>query len=234
MTSSTTPPGTSPIPAEEQLDWLRLMHEIRFFEEECHRMFAQGIVRGSTHLCQGQEAVSVGACYGARESDTMACTIAATERLSPRARRLIARSAKSSGKADGLCGGKGGSMHLTDMSSVRWARSRSSAPTSRLSSASRWPPSTRSDRVKSVLLRGRVDQHRRLSRGAQSGGDLEAAVIFLCENNLYGEYSPVAARLPSSDSPTAPPPTPCQGSIDGKDVSRARRRRRSGRARAGR
>ena len=43
-------------PADEQLDHLRAMLEIRAFEDECHRMFAQGLVRGSTHLCQGQEA----------------------------------------------------------------------------------------------------------------------------------------------------------------------------------
>lgn len=38
---------------DDQLDWLRSMWEIRYFEEECHRLFAQGLVRGSTHICQG-------------------------------------------------------------------------------------------------------------------------------------------------------------------------------------
>ena len=62
------------MPVEEQLEWLRPMQEIRVFEEECHRMFAQGLVRGSTHLCQGQEAVAVGACSALRPTDTMPCT----------------------------------------------------------------------------------------------------------------------------------------------------------------
>jgi len=37
-------------------------------------MFAQGLVRGTTHLCQGQEASSVGVCAALREGDTMTCT----------------------------------------------------------------------------------------------------------------------------------------------------------------
>ena len=44
------------------LDLLRRMIEIRLFEDEVMRLFNRNLVRGSTHLCQGQEAVSVGAC----------------------------------------------------------------------------------------------------------------------------------------------------------------------------
>ena len=44
------------------LEFLERMWEIRAFEEETQRLFTPGLVRGSTHLCQGQEAVSVGAC----------------------------------------------------------------------------------------------------------------------------------------------------------------------------
>ena len=70
-TDMTTPPEDLAIPApaagaapspEDRLEWLRAMLEIRAFEDECQRLFAQGLVRGSTHLCQGQEAVAVGAC----------------------------------------------------------------------------------------------------------------------------------------------------------------------------
>ena len=38
------------------------MLEIRLFEDEVMRLFTRNLVRGSTHLCQGQEAVAVGAC----------------------------------------------------------------------------------------------------------------------------------------------------------------------------
>ena len=52
----------------------RQMIEIREFEDEVMRLFARNLIRGSSHLCQGQEAVSVGACAALTEGDTMTCT----------------------------------------------------------------------------------------------------------------------------------------------------------------
>ena len=48
------------------LEHHRRMLEIREFEDEVMRLFARNLVRGSTHLCQGQEAVTVGACSALR------------------------------------------------------------------------------------------------------------------------------------------------------------------------
>ena len=130
------------IPQEAELDHLRAMHEIRAFEDECHRMFAQGLVRGSTHLCQGQEAVSVGAAARSATGDTMTCTYRGHGAVLAMGAPLDRAFGEILGKADGLCRGKGGSMHLTDVSAARSARSRSSARTSRSRPASRSPPAT--------------------------------------------------------------------------------------------
>ena len=43
------------------VDWYRRMLEIRLFEEKVQELFMEGLIQGTTHLCQGQEAVSVGA-----------------------------------------------------------------------------------------------------------------------------------------------------------------------------
>ena len=102
-------------PADEQLDHLRAMLEIRAFEDECHRMFAQGLVRGSTHLGQGQEAVAVGACRALRSGDTMTCTYRGHGAVLAMGAPLDKTFAEILGKAGGLCRGKGGSMHLTDV-----------------------------------------------------------------------------------------------------------------------
>src|SRR5687767_3780935 len=59
---------------EEGLNLLNQMLEIRGFEDEVQRLFTRNLVRGSTHLCQGQEAVAVGACSALRPGDTMTCT----------------------------------------------------------------------------------------------------------------------------------------------------------------
>ena len=103
------------VPLEEQLDWQRSMLEIRQFEEECHRMFARGLVRGSTHLAAGQEAVNVGVCRALRTTDMMACTYRGHAAVLAKGAPLDESFAEILGKEKGLCRGKGGSMHLTDM-----------------------------------------------------------------------------------------------------------------------
>ena len=115
-TKSDSSATTTDISTDEQLDWLRSMLEIRNFEDECHRLFAQGVVRGSTHLCQGQEGVVVGACRALNVSDQMLCTYRGHGAVLAKGAPLDRAFGEILGKADGLCGGKGGSMHLTDVS----------------------------------------------------------------------------------------------------------------------
>jgi TPP-dependent pyruvate/acetoin dehydrogenase alpha subunit len=95
------------ITVERRLEFLRAMHEIRCFEDECHRMFAQGLVRGSTHLCQGQEAVVVGGCGALRDGDTMSCTYRGHGAVLAMGAPLDRSFGEILGKAEGLCGGKG-------------------------------------------------------------------------------------------------------------------------------
>jgi acetoin:2,6-dichlorophenolindophenol oxidoreductase subunit alpha len=59
---------------ERAAQFLRRMWEIRAFEEAAQRLFTSGHVRGSTPLCQGREAVVVGACEALRHGDSMLCT----------------------------------------------------------------------------------------------------------------------------------------------------------------
>ena len=99
---------------EGQLGFLAAMHEIRFFEEETFRLFTQGAVRGTTHLCIGQEAVAVGACHALREGDTMTCTYRGHGATLAMGAPLEESFAEILGKERGLCRGKGGSMHLAD------------------------------------------------------------------------------------------------------------------------
>src|SRR5262245_56180903 len=58
----------------DPLPRLRRMVEIRAFEDRIQQLFLEGHVDGTTHTCQGQEAVCVGLAVAIRESDTVACT----------------------------------------------------------------------------------------------------------------------------------------------------------------
>jgi TPP-dependent pyruvate/acetoin dehydrogenase alpha subunit len=182
---------------EQHLDFLRAMHEIRFFEDECHRMFAQGLVRGSTHLCQGQEAVVVGACRALHEGDTMSCTYrghgAVLAMGSPPDRAF----GEILGKAEGLCGGKGGSMHLTDIE--RGVLGSFAIVGAHLPIATGAAFAARYRGTDEVTLCFFGDGSTNI--GAFHEALNLAAIwrlpaIFVCENNLYGEYSPIATTTP--------------------------------------
>src|SRR5258708_36776224 len=94
---------------------LRRMHEIRIFEDIVQDWFTRALVRGSTHLYQGQEAVAVGVTSALQTGDTTTCTYRGHGTVLAQGAALDRAFGEILGKADGLCGGKGGSMHLTDL-----------------------------------------------------------------------------------------------------------------------
>ena len=72
MTANAVTGGMSA--SELGVGFFERMLRTRHLEDEVQRMFTQGLVRGTTHLCQGQEAVSGGVCGALAPGDTMTCT----------------------------------------------------------------------------------------------------------------------------------------------------------------
>jgi TPP-dependent pyruvate/acetoin dehydrogenase alpha subunit len=181
----------------EQLAMLRAMIEIRLFEDETHVLFAQGLVRGSTHLCQGQEATAVGACRALRKGDTMTCTYRGHGAVLAMGAPLDRSFAEILGKADGLCGGKGGSMHLTDVSVGALGSFAIVGAHLPISVGAAFASRYRGGDAVSLCFFGDGSTnigtfHESLNLAAV----WRLPVIFFCENNLYGEYSPLAATTP--------------------------------------
>src|SRR5262249_51788131 len=161
------------------------------FEDECHRMFAQGLVRGSTHLGQGQEAVAVGACRALAPGDTMTCTYRGHAAVIAMGAPLDACFGEILGKAQGLCGGKGGSMHLTDMRVGALGAFAIVGGHLPISVGAAFAERYRGTGAIALCFFG---------DGATNIGAFHESlnlasiwslpVVFVCENNLYGEYSP--------------------------------------------
>jgi acetoin:2,6-dichlorophenolindophenol oxidoreductase subunit alpha len=89
---------------------------IRRYEEHLYRLFLQGLVPGTLHQCQGQEAVAVGVCAALRVDDLIYSTHRPVGHLIAKGASLDAITAEIWGKATGCVGGKGGQMHLADFS----------------------------------------------------------------------------------------------------------------------
>ncbi len=94
----------------------RRMLTIRFFEDRLYQLFLQGLVPGTLHQYQGQEAVAVGVCTALRADDVIFSTHRPVGHGIAKGMGLESIAAELWGKAAGCVGGKGGQMHLADVS----------------------------------------------------------------------------------------------------------------------
>ena len=114
------------ITLENAKDWLRTIHEIRFFEEKVFDLLGQNIIKGASHLYAGEEAVAVGAIAAIERGDVIGSThrghghcgaignkYAETEE--ERQSHWNQMMAELMGKETGYCKGRGGSMHIAEV-----------------------------------------------------------------------------------------------------------------------
>lgn len=179
---------------------LERMIEIRVFEGRVKDLFLEGIVSGTTHLCEGQEGVAVGLAAALPPTDPVTCTyrghgVALALGCTPRASL-----AEIMGRSTGLVGGVGGSMHLCDPAVGL-------LPTFAIVGAG--IPVTAGAGLTAQVL-GRDDVSVAVfGDGATNIGAFHEALnlaavwklpaVFVIENNLYGEYSPIASTTPVTD-----------------------------------
>lgn len=96
------------------LEVYRTMRTIREFEQRVHQEFGTGDLPGAVHLYAGQEAVATGVCAALREHDYIASTHRGHGHAVAKGCDLTGMMLELYGRAGGLCGGKGGSMHIAD------------------------------------------------------------------------------------------------------------------------
>jgi TPP-dependent pyruvate/acetoin dehydrogenase alpha subunit len=185
---------------DKRIRWYEQMLEIRLFEEKVQELFMDGLIEGTTHLCQGQEAVPVGAVSALREDDYMTITYRGHGHALARGVPIEACFAELMGRATGCCKGVGGSMHFTDVS--KGLLGAFAIVGAGLPVAVGAAHSARLQGRDSVALTFFGD-------GATNIGTFHEALnlasawkvptIFIIENNLYGEYTPMRETTPLDD-----------------------------------
>ena len=101
---------------KERLIWIyEMMNKIRKFEEKALYLFENNYLRGSVHLCIGQEAVPATVCSLLKESDYITSTHRGHGHCIAKGADLGRAMAELMGKATGYCKGRGGSMHIADV-----------------------------------------------------------------------------------------------------------------------
>ena len=185
------------MPTAEKAELLELYEQmavIRGTEQAAHDLFLAGLVKGTTHLAAGHEAVAVGASAALRPDDYVFATYRGHHHAIARGASPQACLAELMSKATGLCKGKGGSMHLTKADSFMlgsYAIVGSHLP---MAVGAAWSATLRGSGQVAVAFFG---------DGATNIGAFHEAlnlaavwrlpVLFVCENNLYMEYTPISA-----------------------------------------
>lgn len=103
------------ITAEDKLQMLYDMLLIRRFEEKVESLYQQGRIHGTMHLCIGQEATAVGACFPLSKEDKITSTHRGHGHSIAKGTGVKGMMAELLGKETGYCKGKGGSMHIADL-----------------------------------------------------------------------------------------------------------------------
>lgn len=116
MTQTLVPPAGGGLDAGTLLAAYRMMRTIREFEERVHEEFATGEIPGFVHLYAGEEASAAGVCLHLDERDSIASTHRGHGHCIAKGVDVVAMMAEIYGRRTGSCHGKGGSMHIADLS----------------------------------------------------------------------------------------------------------------------
>ena len=162
---------------------------IRRFEEEIERAFLRGEVHGTTHLCVGQEAVAVGVAAALRSDDLVAATYRGHGHALARGVEPSGLAAELMGRATGTCGGRAGSMNVIDLDhgliGCFGIVGGSMAAATGAALAFRG-----GDRVALAAFGEGTANQAYFAECLNFAAVFGLPVVFVCENNLYGEYTP--------------------------------------------
>jgi acetoin:2,6-dichlorophenolindophenol oxidoreductase subunit alpha len=114
--SAVAPPASGELTKDQLLEAYRVMRTIREFEERLHTEFATGEIPGFVHLYAGEEAIAAGVCGHLGPDDYVASTHRGHGHSIAKGCDVAAMMAEIYGKREGICHGKGGSMHIADLS----------------------------------------------------------------------------------------------------------------------
>ncbi|WP_255439847.1 alpha-ketoacid dehydrogenase subunit alpha/beta [Synechococcus sp. PROS-9-1] len=177
------------------------MLRIRMVEEKIAHKYSEQQMRCPVHLSIGQEAPAVGVCSALDKSDWVFSGHRNHAHYLAKGGDLKAMISEIYGKATGCCGGKGGSMHLTDKSAGFIGATPIVGSTIPIAvGAALTAKRTSSNRVVTVFLGDGAMESGVVHESLNFAATANLPVLFVCENNLYSVYSPLDVRQPPGRS----------------------------------
>ena len=182
------------IPEATRLRLFQLQVEIRYTEKRAYDLFLQNLVKGTSHLALGQEAVAAGFAAAMNKDDYTFCTYRGHHHTLARGVPMLSVLGELMGRQCGLMKGKGGSMHLTSVEHGVMGSYAIVGAHLPIAAGAAWSAQYRGTKQIACAFFG---------DGATNIGAFHEAlnlaavwklpVLFVCENNLYMEYTPISA-----------------------------------------
>jgi len=193
VTTAITNPEAGPEVSTEKEKWLRVyrqMVSIRLFEEQVNELYTRALMPGLAHLYSGEEAVAVGICEALRRDDYITSTHRGHGHCLAKGAAPDRMFAELLGKEAGYCRGKGGSMHIADPATGNLGANAIVGGSVGIATGAAFAAKRLGTDRAAVCFFG---------EGALGQGSLyevmnlaqlwKLPVIYVCENNLYNEYT---------------------------------------------
>jgi acetoin:2,6-dichlorophenolindophenol oxidoreductase subunit alpha len=179
------------IGTDTQFDLHRRMVRIRLFEEAAGKLAEQGRLPGFLHLYVGEEAVASGMCANLNDDDHITSTHRGHGHLVAKGGDFNRMMAELMGKATGYCKGKGGSMHISDLSLGMLGANGIVGAGSPIAVGAAFANKYRGRGQVAVAFFGDgATNIGAFHEAANMACALHLPIVFMCENNEYGEFTP--------------------------------------------
>ena len=186
--------AASTVDATTLLDWYEQMALIRATEKAAHDLFLRGLVKGTTHLAAGHEAVAVGSSAALRDDDYVFATYRGHHHAITRGAPPEACLAELMQRRTGVCRAKGGSMHLTQADRGMLGSYAIVGAHLPMAAGAAWSARLRgTDQVAVAFFGDGATNIGAFHEALNLAAVWHLPVVFVCENNRYMEYTPIAS-----------------------------------------
>jgi acetoin:2,6-dichlorophenolindophenol oxidoreductase subunit alpha len=219
---STVIAGSPPEAAIDNKLFLRMyrrMVMIRLFEEQVNDLYTRALMPGLAHLYIGEEAIAVGVCEALRADDYITSTHRGHGHCLAKGAAIDRMFAELLGKEAGYCKGKGGSMHIADPDTGNLGANAIVAGSAGIATGAAFSSKRLGNGRVTVCFFGEGALGQGVVYEVMNMAALwKLPVIYVCENNMYNEYTHVSETAAGDILARGPAFGVHSESVDGQDV----------------
>lgn len=197
------PKGKRPSDKLKKGDLLQIYRTLllaRRFEERVIDQFREGFIPGFVHVAIGQEGIAAGVGHALEDGDFIGSTHRAHAHVIARGTPVDALMAEMMARIDGVCKGKGGSMHMADLSrGVVGANGVVGSGVPMMTGVALAQRELNTGKIAVAFYGDGATSQGNVHEGMNLAQIWELPVVFICENNRYAESTPTHQTVPVDD-----------------------------------